>query len=132
MSNCQLSIMGNNPARLRLSASCGNSIGLNSKDRGLPGKDATINGVNTLTLNAVGVIDFTQEGDVATISSKSFVFEQGIASDVWHIEHNLNKYPAVAVVDSAGNEIISEVTYDDLNNITITMTSAFKGKAYLN
>lgn len=62
----------------------------------------------------------------------TFIFEQGIASDVWQIEHNLNKYPAVSVVDSAGNEVIAEVTYEDLNNLTITMQSAFKGKAFLN
>lgn len=62
----------------------------------------------------------------------TFIFEQGVSSDVWQIEHNLNKYPAVSVVDSAGNEVIAEVTYNDLNNITITMQAAFKGKAYLN
>lgn len=62
----------------------------------------------------------------------TFIHEQGVASPVWNVEHNLNKYPAVSVVDSAGNEIIAEVTYLDLNNITITMTSAFKGKAFLN
>lgn len=63
---------------------------------------------------------------------KTFVFEQGVASNIWNITHNLNKYPSVTVVDSAGNEVIAEVTYTDLNRCVVTMTAAFKGKAYLN
>lgn len=116
------------------------------------GKDATINGVNTLTLTANNGITLVQEDDVATISGlelqqadeelsqridnivqdKTFVFEQGIASSVWVITHNLNKYPSVSVVDSSGNVVVPEVRYDDINTCTITMTGALKGKAYLN
>lgn len=62
----------------------------------------------------------------------TFVFEQGVASNVWEIEHNLGKYPSVSIVDTAGNEIIASVKYPDENNVVITMTSEFKGKAYLN
>lgn len=62
----------------------------------------------------------------------TFVFEQGVASSVWEIEHNLGKYPSVSIVDTAGNEIIASVKYPDENNVVITMTSEFKGKAYLN
>lgn len=65
-------------------------------------------------------------------ADKTFIFEQGVASSEWIINHNLNKYPSVSVVDSAGNEVIAEVTYVDLNNCVVTMTAAFKGKAYLN
>jgi len=62
----------------------------------------------------------------------TFIFEQGIASDEWVIEHNLNKYPSVTVVDSADNTVIGYVTYDNENTITIKFNAAFKGKAYLN
>ena len=65
-------------------------------------------------------------------ADKTFVFEQGIASDTWEITHNLNKYPSVTVVDSAGNEVIAEVNYTSMNTCVVTMTAAFKGKAYLN
>jgi hypothetical protein len=70
--------------------------------------------------------------DALLNADKTFVFEQGIASDTWEITHNLNKYPSVTVVDSAGNEVIAEVVYTDTNNCVVTMTAAFKGKAYLN
>lgn len=63
---------------------------------------------------------------------ETFIFEQGVASSVWEIEHNLGKYPSVSIVDTAGNEIIASVKYPDENNVIITMTSEFKGKAYLN
>lgn len=65
-------------------------------------------------------------------SDKSFVFTQGIPSDKWSIAHNLGKFPSVAVVDSAGTEVIGDVQHIDDNNLTITFSSAFSGKAYLN
>lgn len=64
---------------------------------------------------------------------KNFVFEQAIASDTWVIEHNLNKYPSVSVVDSAGTmQIPDDIKYDSENQITVTFISAFAGKAILN
>ena len=65
-------------------------------------------------------------------ATKTLEFEQGQASDTWVIEHNLNKYPTVITVDSAGNEFKAEVTYDSLNQVTISINGATKGKAYLN
>ena len=66
------------------------------------------------------------------ISTETFEFEQGEASDSWEIEHNLNKYPSVICVDSAGRQFFGEVFYDSLNKVTISINGATKGKAYLN
>ena len=46
--------------------------------------------------------------------------------------HKLNKYPSVTVIDSANNEVEGEISYIDLNNITIKFNSSFSGKAILN
>lgn len=81
---------------------------------------------------ATGVIEATREENIITLKSVNFVFEQGIASDTWVIEHNLNKYPAVTVTDSAGTQFAARVIYDSLNQCTIYMNGATKGKAYLN
>lgn len=63
----------------------------------------------------------------------TFVFDMGIASDTWTITHNLNKHPAVTVVDSAGTmQIPNEISYDNANQITITFLGSFAGKAFLN
>jgi hypothetical protein len=65
-------------------------------------------------------------------ADKHFEFEQGIASDVWVIEHNLGKKPSIMVVDSADNVVEGAERYIDENTIEIRFNGAFKGKAYLN
>lgn len=65
-------------------------------------------------------------------SDKHYVYKQMTASAVWTVTHNLNKYPAVSVVDSAGTVVVGEVEYVDANTLTITFTSQFAGKAYCN
>lgn len=63
----------------------------------------------------------------------TYVYEQEMASDTWTITHNLNKQPAVTVVDSAGSmQIPNEISYDNANQITITFLGSFAGKAFLN
>ena len=64
--------------------------------------------------------------------TKTFVYEQSVASDTWIIEHNLDKNPSVSVIDSSGNEVIASVQYINKNTVIVTMRGAFKGKAYLN
>jgi hypothetical protein len=63
---------------------------------------------------------------------KNFYFTQTTASDTWVITHNLNKYPSATVIDSAGTEVVGNITYNSLNQITITFSGAFKGSATLN
>lgn len=50
----------------------------------------------------------------------------------WNIAHNLGKYPSVSVVDSGGNVVIGDVEHVDTNNLVLTFSSAFSGKAYCN
>jgi len=70
--------------------------------------------------------------DTSGGSSSTYVHTQGEAAAVWIIEHNLEKYPSVTVVTSAGTVVIGDVMYNNDNLITITFNGAFKGKAYLN
>lgn len=62
----------------------------------------------------------------------TYVHNQLIPAGVWNIAHNLGKYPSVVVVDSAGTTVMGEIVYDDINNLHITFTSPFSGKAFLN
>lgn len=121
------------------------------------GKDATINGYNAITLDASDGNELVQDGDKFTVSAaplqtelretaeslqeridavseiaNGYVHEQGIASAVWTVQHNLDKYPSVTVVDSAGNEIVADIQYLSKSEVRITMTGASKGLAYLN
>lgn len=63
---------------------------------------------------------------------KNYLHIQSVASDEWTINHNLNKYPSVSVIDSANNEVIGEVTHIDKNNLKIKFAGGFSGKATLN
>jgi hypothetical protein len=51
---------------------------------------------------------------------------------VWTIQHNLGKFPSVSIVDTGNTTVISQIDYIDNNNLTITNSAQFAGKAYLN
>jgi len=63
---------------------------------------------------------------------KNFVFTQGVASATWNIQHNLNKFPSVSVVNINNILMYGETTYVDANNLTINFSAGFSGKAYIN
>lgn len=63
---------------------------------------------------------------------KFFEFSQTVPSAQWQIAHQLDKYPSVTVVDSAGSVVVGDIDYIDSNNIVITFQGAFAGTAYLN
>ena len=63
---------------------------------------------------------------------KPFIYTQSEASDTWIIEHNMNRYPSVTVVDSAGTMVFGDVIYNSENKVTIKFMADFSGKAYLN
>jgi hypothetical protein len=65
-------------------------------------------------------------------SDKSYVFVQGVPATTWTIQHNLQKFPSITVVDSASTVVTGEYTYINNNNVTLTFSAAFAGKAYLN
>ncbi len=65
-------------------------------------------------------------------TDKNFVFTQGTASTTWNIQHDLNKFPSVSVVNNNNVLMYGETTYVDTNNLTINFSAGFSGKAYLN
>ncbi len=66
------------------------------------------------------------------VAAKTFVYDRGgIPASSWSIQHNLNKYPQVSLIDDAGNEIEADVFYSDLNNVSVSFASPVSGKAVL-
>jgi hypothetical protein len=61
-----------------------------------------------------------------------YVFVQSTPSATWTINHDLNKYPSVSIVDSANDEVIGEVNYTSTTQVVISFSAAFSGKAFLN
>jgi hypothetical protein len=72
------------------------------------------------------LVQFTLSND------KTYVFIQNTPSLVWNIQHNLNKFPSVSVVNINNVLLYGEVTYVDLNNLIIEFSAGFSGKAYMN
>lgn len=68
----------------------------------------------------------------ASSGDKNFVFPQAAAKSVWVVAHNLGKYCAVSVVDTAGEVVYGNVEYDSINQVTITFSAAFSGEAFCN
>ncbi|MBS4750960.1 hypothetical protein KG091_07700 [Carnobacteriaceae bacterium zg-ZUI78] len=63
--------------------------------------------------------------------SQNTVFKQTQASDVWTIEHALNRYPSVIIIDSAGTQVYGDVHYISLNKLEVRFTAGFSGTAAL-
>ena len=93
--------------------------------------------MSLVNIGGNGNLELTKSYDFASFtlvsdSDKTFVFTQGVAALVWTVNHNLAKFPSVSVVDTANTGVISQIDYIDNNNLTITNTAQFAGKAYLN
>lgn len=70
--------------------------------------------------------------NLSDMVDKHYIHNQTSASATWTVIHNLNKFPTIAVIDSAGTMVIGDVNYINQNSLTISFQSAFSGKAYCN
>ena len=75
---------------------------------------------------------YIEASAIGVTGDKNFVFNQSVAASTWNIQHNLNKFPSVTSVNINNIEVKGEIEYTDLNNLTITFSAGFSGKAYLN
>ena len=100
------------------------------------GTPATV--VNTGTTGAA-ILDFTlpsgptgPQGPPGRDGlTTSYIHEQPTPSASWAINHMLNYFPNVTVVDSAGSDVVGSISYVDQDNLVITFNAPFGGKAYL-
>ena len=73
----------------------------------------------------------TYKSDPAT----TYIHTQGVASATWTITHNLNSFPSVTVTDSANTPYSvaqGQIVYNNSNQLTVSFSAAFAGKAFLN
>ncbi len=66
------------------------------------------------------------------VGDKNHIHDQGVSSSLWNVQHGLNKFPSVTIVDTAGNEIEGYVEHIDINSYNITFNAAFSGKSISN
>lgn len=60
-----------------------------------------------------------------------YTHTQNTPSTTWTITHNLGYHPSVTVVDSADSAVVGDVTYVSENQLIVSFSVAFGGKAYL-
>tara|TARA_R110002012_G_scaffold316329_1_gene531148 strand:- start:540 stop:911 length:372 start_codon:yes stop_codon:yes gene_type:complete len=66
------------------------------------------------------------------VAPATYTHTQAGASTTWTINHNLNKKPSVTLVTSTEAVIIGDVFYNSDDQLTVTISHANSGKAYLN
>lgn len=92
--------------------------------------------VNTSTFNGHttnATVHVTQEDKDRwnTGSDKELHFTKIGESDTWHINHGLNKFPTINILDHEGALVVGEVEYVDKNYIILRFSTPVKGDAYL-
>lgn len=70
--------------------------------------------------------------DVSGNTDKTFVFTQIVPEIQWTVQHNLDKFPSITVIDTSDTVVIGSYTYIDNNNVTLNFSAGFAGKAFLN
>jgi len=69
---------------------------------------------------------------MTTIADKNYIHTQETPSEIWTVEHNLGKYPAVRIQDENGHSIIGDIVDISINELTIQFTNEQTGKAIIN
>ena len=71
------------------------------------------------------------QGISGVANDVSYQHVQGASSAIWTITHNLNFYPNITTMDSAGAACEGEIEYLNRNTVRVTFSSPFSGEAYL-
>jgi hypothetical protein len=76
------------------------------------------------------------------IEENSTIVTQSVPLKVWgdaatpaatrYVSHGLNKFPSVTIVNSANEVVVGNVKYITTDQVQLTFSAAFSGKAYFN
>lgn len=88
-----------------------------------------IGGNGNITENKIyDIISFS----LSNTTGGTYIYTQTIPEAVWTIQHDLDKFPSVTVVNINNVVLYGEMTYIDSNSLQITFSGGFSGKAFLN
>ena len=82
----------------------------------------------TMPVSISTVIPVVQGGSAFS----TYTHNQIPALAEWDVVHNLSCYPSVSIVDTGGNVVHGDIKYISENELIITFSNAFSGKAYIN
>lgn len=69
---------------------------------------------------------------MAILDDKHYVHVQTDADVEWVVNHNLDKYPAVSIVNESGKEIFGQVNYVDSMVLRVKFSETMRGRVYCN
>lgn len=81
--------------------------------------------------------DITDEDLVIKIptdlkSDSNYIHDQYTPEDVWEINHNLNKFPTIQIVDSSNKIVEGYIEHENENKSIAMFNGKFSGKAICN
>lgn len=66
------------------------------------------------------------------VANVAYTYTKASPATSWVITHNLNTLPSVTIIDGeTGDEVFADITYDSLNQVTISFSVASYGTAHL-
>ena len=67
---------------------------------------------------------------ISVTFNESYIHDQVIPANQWIVNHNLNKYPKVTIVNDINVEVVGDIVYTNTNQVIISFSNPFYGKAY--
>jgi hypothetical protein len=64
-----------------------------------------------------------------SLALEGYVHTQALASDVWTVNHNLGRKPAVTLLSTGGVEFDGQITHVSVNQLVVSLSSAVAGTA---
>lgn len=101
-------------------------------DDGEPGKGIPEGGLDGQFLAKVGNEDYEYQWLTPQFTGDKTAMTEFTVSKKVAFTHGLNKYPAVSVIDSAGDEVVGSVEYVDTNSVIVNFAAAFSGRVTCN
>lgn len=102
----------------------------------------TVDGVVTFNALTASQVMFTDASKNVTtkapvdartaLQTTTYTYTQGVSANPWVINHNLNAFPTVWVIDPLNRAGWAEVEYVDSNTCKVHFTGPQTGTAYLN
>jgi hypothetical protein len=98
-----------------------------------PSLTGTPNAPTAAPGTATTQIATTEFVSAAVVQTQEYTHTQSTPAALWTVNHNLNRYPGVTVIDSTNREVFGgRVVYLSANTLTISFGGAFSGKASCN
>ena len=134
--NLNPSISSGGTFSVNVNTSGGFNAGFSSDQKNMTGSMGVVNATSTnyndlANKPKINGVEYKRQ-DLNIVNDKNYVHTQAVASQVWEVNHGLNKYCSVVVVDSGDSIVVGDVVYIDTNNVRLTFAAPFSGKAYFN